>query len=126
MVISFLFYRHIYLSIFQQQIYFPLSFYISPHSTTLTINLGLQDQYNFKWRYSSREIWEEGVGRIGIYLALDLRSRQDSPIISPRRYIFNFPNYQHPFYYSSKHAMFTIEEFGWGTCDEELGISESW
>jgi hypothetical protein len=47
-------------------------------------------------------------------------SARDSPIISPRGYIFNFPNDQHPFYDSSKHTVLTIEEFSWGACDEEL------
>jgi hypothetical protein len=35
-----------YLSISQPQIYFPHRLYISPHSTTLTINFGLHHQFN--------------------------------------------------------------------------------
>jgi hypothetical protein len=84
MVISFQFYRRIYLSISQPRIYFPLRFYISPHSTTLTINLGLHHQPSPDGIFDvtiERRGWLEWALnfalclRSQIDLTLDLRSR---------------------------------------------------
>jgi hypothetical protein len=48
---------------------------------------------------------------------------RDSPIVGSSRHVLNLPDYQHPFYHSTKYAVFTIEEFGRRACDEELCIS---
>ena len=75
---------------------------------------------------------DQGTPRLDLQSLIHLASTSgldstlDSPIISPRRYIFNFPNDQHPLNHPPEHTVFTIKEFGWGACDEELGISESW
>lgn len=122
---------HFYLSTSQLRVYCQVGLYISPHSTTLTISFGLHRQPN------PTSTINRGIERRTWYtppwspVTDPPRPRgpvsdRDSPIISPCRYIFNFPNYQHPLNHPSKNTVFTIEEFGWGACDEELGISESW
>jgi hypothetical protein len=83
MVISFQFCRSIYLSI-SRLLESPLRLYISPHSTTLTINLGLHHQPSSDGIFDvtiERRGWLEwalnfALGlRSQIDLALDLRSQ---------------------------------------------------